>query len=45
MIALEITVDVLYPTQHPKLHLDRFSHFCTAHGRQCLYFTVHYMGM
>jgi len=21
-------------TQHPKLHLDRFSRFCTAHGRE-----------
>jgi len=21
------------PTHHPKLYLDRFSHFCTAHGR------------
>jgi len=28
------------PTQHPKLHLDRFSHSCTAHSRQSLYFTI-----
>jgi len=27
-------------TQHLKLHLDRFSRFCTAHGRKSLYFTV-----
>jgi len=26
------------PTQHPKLHLDWFSCFCTAHGRESLYF-------
>ena len=24
----------------PKRHLDWFSHFCTAHGRASLYFTV-----
>ena len=29
-----------YLTQHSKLHLDRFSRFCTAHGRESLYFTV-----
>jgi len=23
-----------------KSHLDRFSHFCTAHGRKSLYFTI-----
>jgi len=27
-----------HPTQHPKRHLDRFSHFHTAYGRQYLYF-------
>jgi len=27
-------------TQHSKLHLDRFSRFSTAHGRESLYFTV-----
>jgi len=25
---------------HSKWHLDQFSHFCTAHGRQSLYFTM-----
>jgi len=25
---------------YPKRHLDRFSRFCTAHGRQFLYFTM-----
>ena len=29
-----------HPTQHPKLHFDRFSRFCTAHGRESLYFTM-----
>ena len=28
------------PSPRPKRHLDRFSHFCTAHGRESLYFTV-----
>jgi len=27
-------------TQHPKLHLDRFSRFRTAHDRESLYFTM-----
>jgi len=26
-------------TQHPKLHLKWFSHFCTAHDRDTVYFT------
>jgi len=25
---------------HPKRQIDRFSRFCTAHGRKCLYFTM-----
>ena len=25
---------------HPKQHFDWFSHFCTAHGRKSLYFTM-----
>ena len=29
------------PTQHPKWHLDQFSHFCTAHSSsESLYFTM-----
>jgi len=28
------------PTQHPKWHLNRFSHFCTTRGKQFLYFTM-----
>jgi len=27
-------------TQHPKLHLDWFSRFHTAYGRESLYFTM-----
>jgi len=27
-------------SQHPKLHLDRFSYFCTALRRDSLYFTM-----
>jgi len=27
-------------TQHLKLHLDRFSRFCAAQGRESLYFTM-----
>jgi len=29
-----------HPSTHPKRHLDRFSRFCTAHGRVSLYFTM-----
>jgi len=29
-----------HPTQHHKLHLDLFSHFCIADGRESLYCTV-----
>jgi len=29
-----------HSTQHPKQYLDRFSRFCTAHGRESLYFTM-----
>jgi len=28
------------PSPQPNLHLGWFSRFCTAHGRQSLYFTV-----
>jgi len=28
------------PPQHPKRHLDRFSRFYTAQGREFLYFTM-----
>jgi len=32
-------VPLTHPTQHPKLHRDWFSRFCTAHCRD-LYFTL-----
>jgi len=35
-----IHVPWTYLTQHSKPHLDRFSHFCTAHFRESLYFTM-----
>ena len=28
-----------HPSPQPKLQIDRFSRFCTAHGRKSLYFT------
>jgi len=39
-LHLCLCVPWTYQTQHPKLHLDQFSHFCTAQGRQSLYFTM-----
>jgi len=29
-----------HPSPHPKRQIDQFSHFCTAHGRKSLYFTI-----
>jgi len=39
-IPIKYVVPWVHPTQHPKRHLDRFSRFCTAHGRKSLYFTM-----
>jgi len=37
-------IELVLPLAHPSLHLkrqiDQFSRFCTAHGRNSLYFTV-----
>ena len=33
-------LSLVYPTEHPKWHLDRFSRFCTAHCIKSLYFTM-----
>jgi len=33
-------VPSVHQTLHPKRHLNWFSRFCTAHGRQSLYFTM-----
>ena len=40
MWPIQIHGSVDHPTQHPKLHLDLYSHFCTAYGRKSLYFTM-----
>jgi len=37
---IQYMVPWAYPSPHPKRHLDRFSRFCTAHGRESLYFTM-----
>jgi len=34
------TVPRTHQTQHHKLHLNQYSHFCTAHGKEFLYFTI-----
>ena len=38
------TIERVHPTAHlsprPKRQIDRFSRFCTADGRKCLYFTM-----
>ena len=38
------TIELVHPSAHssrqPKRQMDRFSRFCTAHGRKCLYFTM-----
>jgi len=37
-------IELVHPSTHSspqtKLQIDRISHFCTAHGRKCLYFTT-----
>ena len=33
-------IPLTHPNSHAKRHLDRFSHFCTIHGRMSLYFTI-----
>jgi len=35
-----IHASLAHPNPQPKQHLDRFSHFCTAHGRASVYFTM-----
>jgi len=37
---LQYAVPWANPSPYPKWHLDRFSCFCTAHGRESLYFTT-----
>ena len=37
-------IELAFPSAHqspqPKRQIDRFTHFCTAHGRKSLYFTM-----
>jgi len=37
-------IEFVHPSAHscpqPKRQIDRFSRFCTVHGRKCLYFTM-----
>jgi len=38
------TIELVHPSTpsspHPRREMDRFSHFCTAYGRKCLYFKM-----
>jgi len=38
------TIELVHPSAHSnpqrKRQVDRFSRFCTSHGRSCLYFTM-----
>jgi len=36
----QLHASLTHPTTHPKQHLDRFSCFCTGHGRESLYFIM-----
>jgi len=38
--TIEIFLPSAHPSSQPKRQINRFSHFCTAHGRNSLYFTV-----
>jgi len=37
---IRLNLCILPPSPQPKRPIDRFSHFCTAQGRKCLYFTM-----
>jgi len=37
--TIELVLPSAHPSQQPK-YIDRFSRFCTAHGRKSLYFTM-----
>jgi len=39
-IPSQYMVPWAHPSPQPKRHLNQFGHFCTAHGRRSLYFTV-----
>ena len=38
--ATELEHPSAHSTPQPKQQIDRFSRFCAAHGRKCLYFTM-----
>jgi len=40
MTATQYMLPWTHPSPHPKRHLDRFNRFCTAHGKESLYFTT-----
>ena len=37
---IELVLASAHRSRQPKRQIDRFSHFCTAHGRKSLYFTI-----
>jgi len=40
--TIELVLLCAHPSLQPKWQIDRFSRFCTAHGRKSLYFTMGY---
>jgi len=38
--TIELVLPSAHPSPQPKRQIDRFSHFCTVHGRKFLYFTM-----
>jgi len=38
--TIELMLPSAHPSPQPKRKIDRFSRFCTAHGRKSLYFTM-----
>jgi len=38
--TIELVLLLAQPSLQPKLQIDWFSHFCTAHGRKSLYFAM-----
>ena len=37
---IELMLPSVHPSPQPKRQINRFSHFCTAHGRRSYYFTT-----
>jgi len=38
--TIELVLPSAHPSPQPKRQIDRFSCFCTGHGRKCQYFTL-----